>query len=70
MVIGVTSCGSANPNGIKDNYASQFGQNREYPAADYGGYGGGNIGALLQALCTTVKPGGSQTYAALGYCDR
>lgn len=69
VVIGVTSWGTADPNVIKDNYASQFAQNKEYPAADYGGYGAGNIGALLQALCTTVKPGGSQTYAALGYCD-
>jgi hypothetical protein len=51
-------------------YSSQFGQNREFPAADYGGYGAGNIGALLQTLCTAVKPGSGQTYAQLGYCDK
>lgn len=39
-------------------------------AADYGGFGGGNIGALLQSLCNSVRPGGSLTYAALGYCDK
>jgi hypothetical protein len=70
VVVGVTSWGSSDPNMIKDNYSSQFGQNREYPAADYGGFGGGNIGALLQSLCSSVKPGGAQTYAQLGYCDK
>jgi hypothetical protein len=70
VVVGVTSWGSSDPNVIKDNYSSQFGQNREFPAADYGGYGAGNIGALLQTLCTAVKPGSGQTYAQLGYCDK
>ena len=70
VVVGVTSWGSNDPNIIKDNYSSQFGQNKEYPNADYGGYGAGNIGALLQSLCSSVKPGGAQTYAQLGYCDK
>ena len=68
-VIGVTSWGSADPNAIKDNYSSRFGQNRQYPKADYGGYGAGNIGALLNTLCNTKLKGKTYTYADLHYCD-
>ncbi len=66
-VIGVTSWGSADPNADKDNYASRFGQNKEFPNAAYGSYGAGNIGALLQSVCNQqVSPG--VTLAAKGFC--
>jgi len=68
-VIGVTSWGSSDPNTPKDNYSSQFRQNTAYPDADYGGYGGGNIGALINTLCSSTVPNTTDTYAALGYCD-
>jgi V8-like Glu-specific endopeptidase len=68
-VIGVTSWGSADPNKIKDNYSSQFRQNTRYPNASYGTYGAGNIGSVLNTLCSTVKPGTGQTFAQLGYCN-
>jgi hypothetical protein len=32
--------------------SSWFGQNAEYPLADYGGHGAGNIGALVNAACS------------------
>lgn len=68
-VVGVTSWGSADPNAIKDNYSSRFGQNPQYPNAAYGVYGAGNIGALLQQVCNLrVTPGGV-TYAQAGYCN-
>jgi V8-like Glu-specific endopeptidase len=66
-VVGVTSWGSADPNAPKDNYASQFGQNSAFPAANYGGYGAGNIGSLLNSLCSTAAPEGG-TLASQGYC--
>jgi hypothetical protein len=69
-VIGVTSWSSPDPNTIKDNYSSQFRQNPAYPAAAYGAYGAGNIGAVLQTLCSTLVPGGGgQTFAQQGYCS-
>jgi Trypsin len=68
VVVGVTSWGSPNPNAPKDNYSSRFGQNTRYPAASYGVYGAGNIGALLNTLCSATTPDG-QTYAQLGYCN-
>lgn len=68
-VIGVTSWGSDDPNLIKDNYSSQFGQNSIYPKASYGSYGAGNIGSLLNSVCSRVVTGGQKTYAQLGYCD-
>lgn len=68
-VVGVTSWGSADPNRPKDNYSSQFVQNTEFPNGDYGGYGGGNIGAILNQACIQIKSGTGQTFAALGYCD-
>lgn len=67
-VIGVTSWGSSDPNAPKDNYSSQFRQNTRFPNADYGGYGAGNIGSLLNSACTS-DAGGGQTYADLGFCD-
>ena len=69
-VIGVTSWGSADPNDPKDNYSSRSGQNAEYPNADYGGYGPGNIGALLEQACSAPywrNP--AYTYAELGFCN-
>ncbi len=68
-VIGVTSWGAQNPNQPKDNYSSQFQQNAEYPKADYGGFGGGNIGALLNAACSQRPTGSTKTYKQMGYCD-
>jgi len=49
-VVGVTSYG-ATAVGYNRQGASFFGQNHEYPAADYGGYGAGNIGFLVQSTC-------------------
>jgi hypothetical protein len=68
-VIAVTSWGSNDPNVPKDNYASQFGQNTAYPNASYGIYGAGNIGSLLNTLCSSKPLGSAQTYAQMGYCD-
>lgn len=67
-VVGVTSWGSADPNVPKDNYSSQFRQNSAYPNAGYGIYGAGNIGSLLNSLCSTAAPGGG-TFASQGYCQ-
>lgn len=69
IVIGVTSWGTSDPNAPKDNYSSQFGQNTQFPKAAYGIYGAGNIGALLESLCSGTPSGSSQTYAQLGYCS-
>lgn len=66
-IIGVTSWGSSDPNAPKDNYSSQFAQNTRYPNADYGGFGAGNIGSLLNTLCNAKI--GDQTLKTLGYCD-
>lgn len=68
-VVGVTSWGSSDPNVPKDNYSSQFGQNAAYPNASYGVYGAGNIGSLLNTLCSTRPTGSTQTLAQLGYCS-
>jgi len=51
-VIGTTSWGYINP-ALNVQGASHFGQNVEFPNAAYGGYGAGNIGALMQTTCTT-----------------
>lgn len=67
-VVGVTSWGSSDPNAPKDNYSSQFAQNVQYPNASYGSYGAGNIGSLLNTLCSAAAPGGG-TYASQGYCN-
>src|SRR5690606_22038965 len=67
-VVGATSWGSSDPNTPKDKYSSRFGQNTRDPNADDGGRGAGNIGALMNALCSVVGSGG-QTYAQLGYCN-
>lgn len=66
-VVGVTSWGSADPNAPKDNYSSRFGQNTQFPAAAYGVYGAGNIGALLNSVCSLTI--GGQSLATLGYCS-
>jgi hypothetical protein len=49
-VVGVTSWGYININ-IKVQGASHFGQNNQFPNADYGGRGAGNIGALVSTAC-------------------
>jgi hypothetical protein len=67
-VVGVTSWGSSDPNSVKDNWSSQFGQNAQYPDAAYGMYGAGNIGSVLKTLCKSAGPGGT-TLASQGYCD-
>ncbi len=53
-VVGVTSWGAVDPNAPKDNYATRFGQNSVFSGDDYGGYGAGNIGALINHVCTQV----------------
>ncbi len=50
-IIGVTSYGSTTL-GFNRQGSSFFGQNSQYPAADYGGYGAGNIGLLVHDTCT------------------
>lgn len=67
-VVGVTSWGSANPNGPKDNHSSQFRQNTRYPDASYGVCGAGNIASLLNTLCAAAAPEGG-TLASQGYGD-
>ncbi len=67
-VVGVTSWGAADPNTPKDNFSSQFRQNSRYPNPGYGVYGAGNIGSLLNTLCSASAPGGG-TYASQGYCS-
>ncbi len=51
VVVGVTSYGVNSPTNYNFQGASFFGQNFEYPNADYGGWGAGNIGALLWVTC-------------------
>jgi len=53
VVVAVTSWGYTSK-GPKLQGASPFGQNKEYPAADYGGYGPGNIGYLVNKACTAI----------------
>jgi len=67
-VIGVTSWGAPGANDPKDNFSSQFAQNSRYPKADYGGFGGGNIGSLINTLCRIKAPGGG-TLKSRGYCN-
>lgn len=54
VVVGVTSYGYTEV-GINVQGASFFGQNHEFPLSAYGIYGAGNIGALLNSMCT-FKP--------------
>ena len=69
-VVGVTSWGTADPNAPKDNYSSRFRQNTEFPDSDYGGRGAGNIGALLDAACSSfVTPPSGPTFGSAGYCN-
>lgn len=51
VVVGVTSWGYTSV-GVNVQGASWFGQNAEFPNANYGGYGAGNIGKLVQDTCT------------------
>ena len=67
-ITGVTSWGAADPNAPKDNFSSQFRQNTAFPNANYGGFGAGNIGALINTACLRPAPEGG-TFAANGYCD-
>ncbi len=67
-VVGVTSWGAADPNDVKNNFSSQFAQNSQFPEADYGGFGAGNIGALVNSVCSAPAPEGG-TLASQGYCD-
>jgi hypothetical protein len=69
VVVGVTSWGEENPD-PKDNYSSRFGKNPQYPEESYGTFGPGNIGSLLNTLCSKKPEGSAQTYQELGYCDR
>ncbi len=49
-VVGVTSWGFTTV-GVNVQGSSFFGQNAEYPDANYGGFGAGNIGFLVQNTC-------------------
>ncbi|MEJ8572179.1 trypsin-like serine peptidase [Microbaculum marinum] len=49
-VVGVTSYGSTTK-GYNRQGASYFGQNKEFSGSDYGGYGAGNIGKIMQDTC-------------------
>lgn len=51
VVVGVTSWGYVST-GPKVQGASYFGQNNEFPNANYGGRGAGNIGSLVNTACT------------------
>ena len=55
VVVGVTSWGYTST-AIHTQGASFFGQNYEFPNANYGGRGAGNIGALVNHICT-IYPG-------------
>lgn len=50
VVVGVASYGYVEV-GVNVQGATFFGQNPEFPLADYGGFGPGNIGAMLQTVC-------------------
>ena len=74
-VVGVTSFGANGSNQKKNNWASRFGQNKEFPS-DYKNInskmtGAGNIGALLNAACsggvTEVYDDNAPYW--WGYCD-
>lgn len=51
-IVGVTSWGFENV-GTNVQGASFFGVNAEFPAANYNGYGAGNIGKLVRDTCVT-----------------
>jgi V8-like Glu-specific endopeptidase len=53
-IVGVTSWGYVDFAPNKQG-ASFFGQNKEYPAQDYGGRGAGNIGFLVNSICKQAK---------------
>jgi hypothetical protein len=49
-VVGVTSFGT--DGGPNDAGSSYFGQNNEYPLAAYGPWGAGNVGYLVNFVCS------------------
>lgn len=51
VVVGTTSWGYVNKD-LNVQGASWFGQNFEFPNANYGGRGAGNIGGMVDATCT------------------
>lgn len=51
VVVGTTSWGYTSV-GTNVQGASWFGQNPQYPSANYGGRGAGNIGSLVNTACT------------------
>jgi len=51
IVVGVTSYGSTTK-GFNRQGSSYFGQNKEFPGADYDGHGAGNIGKIIRDTCT------------------
>ncbi|HUG62983.1 MAG TPA: trypsin-like serine protease [Methylomirabilota bacterium] len=53
-VVGVAQTSHPNPDAMSA-HATYFGINGEYPKAIYGSYVGGNIGYLLNKLCTDPK---------------
>ncbi|MBU6185152.1 MAG: hypothetical protein KGQ16_01720 [Cyanobacteria bacterium REEB444] len=55
VVVGVTSWGYVDA-GIKLQGASSFAQNVQFPNANYGTRGAGNIGALVNAACDGASP--------------
>jgi len=55
VVVGVTGFGSFTGQRLG---SSMFGQTTNYPAASYGTYGAGNIGALVQAQCSRFGQNG------------
>jgi hypothetical protein len=62
-VVATTSWGFTTV-GTNRQGASWFGQNFEYPNASYGGWGAGNIGALIWWLCTSASGGAFAPYCA------
>jgi V8-like Glu-specific endopeptidase len=69
-IVGVTSWGTSDPNAPKDNFSSRFSQNVQFPLGNYGGYGAGNIGFLLNFMCSAnANYGDGQTYAQKGFCS-
>jgi hypothetical protein len=62
-VVATTSWGSTQV-GFNRQGASWFGQNFEYPNASYGGWGAGNIGALIWFVCASANGGAFAPYCA------
>ena len=69
VIVGVTSWADIDPNVAKNLFASQFRVNSRYPNADYGGFGGGNIGSLVYQICNYKPDDSTQSFKDMGYCD-